>query len=61
MSTVTLTLNIAIQYVSGHFGLKIATQPFCMTLRLIMMPNDTKFGYKTLSGSKDVFRIKPDR
>ena len=33
---------------------KIATQCFCMTHQLMMLPNITKFGYKRLSSSKDI-------
>ena len=38
--------------------LKIGTQPFCMTLRVMMMHHHTKFGYILLRGSDNILRTK---
>ena len=38
--------------------LKIGTQPFCMTLWVMMMHHHTKFGCIQFSGSQDIFRTK---
>ena len=40
--------------------LKIATQPFGMTLRVMMMHHHIKFGCIRFSGSEDIFQTKCD-
>ena len=40
------------------FPLKTASQPFCMTLWVLMMHHHIKFGCIQFSGSGDIFNTK---